>query len=144
MVATLLVLLEAEALLIVPVVLGSIVGILGFVALLMDRRALTPGTLLSIALLTGYCLGYLVLMASHKFFSLQPMLEWGPLSNPTETPASLLWATAVVFWAAALCAAVGGLQRPALSQGRKRGSITAPPFMLSFWVSCCRGSVRGR
>ena len=117
MVATLLVLLEAEALLVVPVVLGSIVGILGFVALLMDRRALTPGTLLSIALLASYCLGYSALMASEKLLSSQPMLEWGPLNNPLETPASLLWAIAVVFWAATVCAVVGGLQRPALSHG---------------------------
>lgn len=117
MVATLLVLLGAETLLIVPVVLGSIVGILGFVALLMDRRALTPGTLLSIALLAGYCLGYSVLMASRQVLPSHPMLGWGPLNNPLETPASLLWATAVVFWAAAVCAVVGGLQRPALGHG---------------------------
>jgi len=98
---------------VVPVVLGAVVGVLGYAMMLADRRTITIGNVLSLGLLSSYALGYLLSLISTKILTSQALAGWK--LGYSATPASLLAAITVVLCAATLCAVVGGSHRLAVN-----------------------------
>ena len=104
-----LVVVQAKGFVIVPTAMGSVAALLGFLMLVMDRRTVTIGNILSISVVGGYFVGYLILMLSDLIWLRQSAYLVEP------DPGSLLVASLVALVVATISSSIGAKQHPVLS-----------------------------